>query len=330
MITLSILLPIYNAERYIQQAIDSILTQRYRDFELLLLNDGSTDGSISIINSYSDARIRVIHNETNKGLIYTLNNGIRQAKGKYIGRMDADDIATSERFERQIALLEQNPSIGFCGTWAQQIDQYGAKGAKMRKPSRGELTQALLLFTCIYIHPTMVFRRSILPEDPYLERWKHTEDYALWIYLSEKSKGVNMPFYGLYYRWHDQNISQTAHALQSELNKELVVSQLQQLGITPNEAEYQLHIATFQLYSLSKQQRKNAIDLLSLSIWFERLMDANNIALRYDPSALRAILLNRWIITCIATRQYSFLLYPPLVPSLKECWWTLALFKEKS
>ena len=109
----SILMPVYNSEKYLREAIKSILNQTFTNFELIIINDGSTDNSLKIIKSFKDNRIKIIKNKGNLGLIKTLNKGIDLAQGKYIARMDADDIAMPKRLEKQIAFFNENPDYGF-------------------------------------------------------------------------------------------------------------------------------------------------------------------------------------------------------------------------
>ncbi len=114
----TVLMPVYNAEKYLKTAIESILKQTFSDFELLIINDGSTDGSEEIIRSFNDKRIRLFNNEQNLGIIKTLNKGLNLAKGEYIIRMDADDISLPDRLELQVKYMEENPGIGISGTQA--------------------------------------------------------------------------------------------------------------------------------------------------------------------------------------------------------------------
>src|SRR5215218_8009066 len=108
----SVILPVYNGEAYLQEAVDSILAQTFTDFELLIINDGSTDDSERIIDSYKDSRVKHLKNEQNRGLIFSLNRGVEAAKGAYIARMDADDVALPERLEKQMQYLKQNKEVG--------------------------------------------------------------------------------------------------------------------------------------------------------------------------------------------------------------------------
>lgn len=123
MINITVFIPLYNAENYIKKTIQSVLNQTYKNFEILIINDASTDQSVSIVESFSDDRIRLIHNDTNKGICYTRQRGVIEARGKYIAILDADDIAMPNRLEKQFAFLEKNPEIAVCGSDAYFIDE---------------------------------------------------------------------------------------------------------------------------------------------------------------------------------------------------------------
>jgi glycosyltransferase involved in cell wall biosynthesis len=122
---ISVVMSVYNGEKYLRQAIESILQQTYTDFEFIIIDDGSTDSSREIIQSYDDKRIRLVINEQNIGLTKSLNKGIRLAKGEFIARMDADDISLPQRFEKQVAYLDSHPEVGVLGTYANIIDHRG-------------------------------------------------------------------------------------------------------------------------------------------------------------------------------------------------------------
>ena len=116
MAQITIILPVYNGERYLREAIDSVLAQTYRDFELWVVNDGSTDGTVTIIDSYTDPRVRRVDNPHNMGLVATLNRAFAMVETPYIARMDDDDIWHEQKLELQMALLESRPDVGVCGT----------------------------------------------------------------------------------------------------------------------------------------------------------------------------------------------------------------------
>jgi len=117
----TVLMPVYNGEKYLNEAIDSILNQTYTNFEFLIINDGSTDRSVEIIKGYNDSRIKLIHNKKNMGLVYTLNRGLALALGKYIVRMDADDISLPNRFKLQLDFMEINTEVALCSGNAMSI-----------------------------------------------------------------------------------------------------------------------------------------------------------------------------------------------------------------
>lgn len=157
----SVVMPVYNGEKYLPEAIDSILKQTFTDFELLLINDASTDNSEKIINSYNDSRIIYIKNEQNLGLIKTLNKGLDLAKGEYIARMDQDDISSHERFAKQIALFESNLEIGVCGTWF-TLFRENHEDQIIEHPEYNDSIKIGLLTSCFIGHPTVMMRKKQL------------------------------------------------------------------------------------------------------------------------------------------------------------------------
>lgn len=201
----TVLLPVYNAQQYITESIDSILKQTFCDFELLIINDGSTDASCDIIKEYNDNRIRFIDNKQNRGLIAVLNQGLHLAKGTYIARMDADDIALPERLAKQIAFLDKEQEIGILGT---QIEHFGDTKKKI---SHFPLKVGILdlLRNCCISHPTVMLRKSIFQQYQlyYSEEYGSSEDYELWSRAIHIMKIANLPEVLLKYRWHGTNIS---------------------------------------------------------------------------------------------------------------------------
>ena len=178
---ISVIMPVYNGEKYLCEAIDSILNQTYTDFEFIILNDGSTDKTEEIILSYDDPRIVYVKNETNLQIVKTLNKGIALAKGKYIARMDADDISLPERFEKQLKFMEQYPSIDVCGTWMRIIDK---PKQVWTYPEKHEEIKAQLLFNTPLSHPTLIIKKSFFNDFKY-------ENVANSFLLNNLSASVN-------------------------------------------------------------------------------------------------------------------------------------------
>lgn len=191
---ISVVLSVYNAEKYLVEAIKSILNQTFKDFEFIIINDGSTDKSLEIIESYQkeDERIILISRE-NKGLIASLNEGIEKAKAKYIVRMDADDISLSTRFEEQVKIMEENQNIGLCGT---SVIVFGNNiKSDVWKLSKDDKTiKTELLFSSPLFHPTVIMRRDIILKYNlfYNKKFKHAEDFELWTRFAKYTKITNI------------------------------------------------------------------------------------------------------------------------------------------
>ncbi|MCS3158304.1 glycosyltransferase [Phocaeicola dorei] len=233
----TVLMPVYNAEKYLAEAINSILNQTFTNYELLIINDGSTDKSEEIILKYSDKRIRYIKNDKNIRLVATLNKGIELAKGKYIARMDADDISVPTRLEKQITLLENNEDIGVCGSFlyvfGENIRNYIAK-----KPLTDIGIKSALLVQNPLGHPNVTIRKSILIKHHirYDERFYRMEDWGLWITLMNKCKYANIPEILLQYRYVNtsesrQNKKDDKHL---KIRTELIKEYLSQNSINYN------------------------------------------------------------------------------------------------
>ena len=201
-------MPVYNAAPYLRESIDSILGQTYADFELILINDGSTDSSGSIMDSYEDTRIKHIDNKTNAGLVAALNLGINLAQGEFIARMDADDISLPERFARQVEFMDRHPDVGACGT----AYQYFGDLDRTEIPIHDSRKAFTFLSTNSSLgHPTTMIRRSVLNLHSirYESKYGFAADYAFWIRIGQFAKITSLPEPLLLYRWHSSNMSKT-------------------------------------------------------------------------------------------------------------------------
>ena len=192
MVKVSVLVPFLNSEFYLKTCIDSILNQTFADFELILLNDGSTDGSEDIVKSYSDARIKYYKNDKNLGMVGSCNRLLEIATGEYLARMDSDDISLSTRIEKQVAFLDENPDVAMLGTWIELFNAMPANtifqkikkciinmGWVWRHPQNVTLKETLRANTVM--HPTMMMRRDALVKHniKYNPEYNYAEDYDL-------------------------------------------------------------------------------------------------------------------------------------------------------
>lgn len=202
---ISVLMPAYNAEKYISEAIESILNQTFFDFEFIIINDGSTDNTVNIIKSYHDDRIILIDNQQNMGLVSVLNQGLKLASGEYIARMDADDISLPERFMKQIKFMDKHSQVGVLGTW---FHIFGDKINRLeKKPKYPKLKDFII--TSPVGHPTVMMRKTFLDKYhlQYDPAYAHAEDYELWVRAVKYMKFANLPEVLLNYRWSESNVS---------------------------------------------------------------------------------------------------------------------------
>lgn len=203
---------VYNGERYLNEAVDSILGQTFTDFEFLIIDDASTDRTPEILRSYDDPRIRVVTNEENLGLTKSLNKGLTLARGEYIARMDADDISLPERLEKQVLFLEKNPNIDVLGANVQYIDESGKRSQVIKWPQRDLLIKWCLCFMNPIAHPSVVIRRKPLTDiGGYDEEIAFAQDYNLWVKLSPRAHFGNHEDTLVYLRKTRENISFTKY-----------------------------------------------------------------------------------------------------------------------
>lgn len=201
--TLTIGLPVYNCERTLEVAVQSIFAQSVRDWELILIDDGSTDGSLEIARSISDARVRVISDGKNRGLVYRLNQISYMAEGTYIARMDGDDIMHPERLEAQVMFLEQNSDVDVVGTATFTIDADNRPMGK-RATGRFDPSATSILRAGLFVHPTVVGRREWFLENPYDPAFIRAEDRELWVRTSARSRFARISEPLFYYRETDK------------------------------------------------------------------------------------------------------------------------------
>jgi glycosyltransferase involved in cell wall biosynthesis len=207
----SVVMAVYNERPYLEKAVRSIVDQTFDDFEFIIVNDGSTDGSKAVLDWFgqNDDRIRLVHQE-NRGLIASLNRGLDMARGEYIARMDGDDISHPERFERQVRFLEKNPEIGILGTQADIIDADGnvRKDWNWSLPTNPDVVAWRLLFSTCLHHPTVMMRHALLERlGGYAEWARHIEDRELWARAVLETRLTNLPDALFKFRRHQGSIT---------------------------------------------------------------------------------------------------------------------------
>ena len=298
---ITVLMPVYNGEKYLKEAIESTLNQTFKDFEFLIIDDGSTDKSAETIKSFNDNRIRLERNKTNLGLIKTLNKGLGLAKGKYIARMDCDDVSLPKRLSVQVNFMEKYPEIGVCGSWVKVI---GLKNEFINKyPQDNEEMRAFLLFNTPLAHPAVIIRKEVLSKYQleYDENYKHAEDYELWSRVVEHTKITNIPKVLLHYRIHSESVSKKNLSTQADNSNVLRLKLLEELGVSPTREELDIHRRFIRPEYLSPKEF-----LTQLEKWFCRLLSANEKTKTYKQNSLTKVISERWLNACNANADSGF------------------------
>lgn len=241
----SVIMPAYNGEKYIKTAVDSILNQSFTDFELIIINDASTDATEDILLSYGDERIVYLKNGKNLGVAGTLNRGLSVACGEYVARMDADDISEPERLEQQVAYMDAHPDTVVCGTDVTIFGE-GMEPQMGSFPKGDGKIKTTLLFVSPFVHPSVMVRTAALRGGGfcYEEDYEKVEDYRLWIRLSHVGAFANLPQRLLRYRVHPGQVTAVSSQAQHEGRLRLAAELLPKLGVD-TEQEQQVIVAAF-------------------------------------------------------------------------------------
>ncbi len=215
---ISIIIPVFNAENYIFDSINSILNQTYRNMEIIIIDDGSTDATFDLLTDLEkkDKRIKVIKKE-NSGIVDALNLGLHLSKGEYISRMDADDICEPDRIRLQKKFLDENRDYLCVGTG---VKVFGAKNFKYKYPLSDFGCKSLLTIAPCFAHPAVMFRADVVRREgiKYKKDYQYAEDYKFWVDLSKFGKFRNLNYYGLNYRVHERQTSEVKRSIQQKVH----------------------------------------------------------------------------------------------------------------
>ena len=298
----SVLLSVYNGEKFLDKAIQSILDQTYKNFEFIIINDGSRDKSLAEIQKFTDHRIVCINNK-NKGLIASLNEGLGIAKGKYIIRMDADDICMPERIEKQVQYMEQHPDAGLCGTSFTYFNE------KFETVSRWKLSNSeikvMLLYSCPILHPTACIRATTLKDNNLnYKNIIYCEDLALWYDISKVSEIAILPEILLRYRVHANSISETNRQQQNASALTVYTKAFNDL-FTP-ELETQKSILEPQLYLVNAKPNLTFNDLEQIIEFKKSIIKINKITGVHNDAVFKKITaLNLYLLNYRFAQSFS-------------------------
>lgn len=292
----SVLMPVYNGEKYIGQAIDSVLAQSFRDFELIVIDDGSTDRSAEIVGSYSDKRVCYVANPTNLGLAGARNRAIDVSNGDYLAWLDCDDVSLPDRLLKQVALLDERPNVGLCGTWVRTL---GLESEKVwRYASDPRFLRARMLFDDPVATSAAMVRRSCIAADAlrFDERFPPAEDYDLWERISRTSEVRNIPEVLTFYRIHSGQISTAKREQQVKSVWEIQSRLLRQLCVEPTKEEKLLHLDI----GVGWKFLADKVRLDQTEEWLHKLEKSNHMAAVFPKDGFRNVVSERWFLANLA------------------------------
>lgn len=296
----SVIMSVFNTDpKVFKEALDSILGQSYDNLEILVINDCS-EIQYEFIHQYNDSRLVWIENDRNIGLTRSLNKAISICKGKYIARMDSDDISFENRIEKQVDYLERNSKIAILGTRAKEFD--GATRLKATIPNKPEYIKAYSLFNCGIVHPTVMMRREFLEENrlTYNEAYRNSQDFDLWSRCMEFGDVVGeLPECLLYYRISENQISSISNNSQQKANaRKIRENQIKLLGFSPTDTDSDIH------NSLSEGILHPGYGFADVKNWCKTIIEVNKKRRYYNPRMLKLAIAQQ-IFPLIFAKQFS-------------------------
>ena len=329
---ISVLLPIYNAEAHLEEAVKGILNQTYSDFELIAVDDGSTDQSLKILKRFQDPRLKILMNEKNLGISDSLNKAIAASQGQYLARMDQDDLALPCRFQKQIEFLEQHPEVDILGTWFKLFGNTIPQ--VIRHPTTDAAIKAGLIFEPVIGHPTVMMRKQSLMSlgHVYDPTYNRAEDFELWTRAACTLRLANLPEVLLHYRIHPTQMGSVSSVRQKEIADQVRANYLKQLGIHLTDASLQIH----QIVAKGNFGKLQPADFPRASAYLSELRTA--FAKNSSLSEALTQELNRQFTAQYFRNYFNFpvknfikangLLDAGLVPISQKCFWMIRSVRE--
>lgn len=301
----TVLMPVFNAELYLEEAIESILNQTYTNFEFLIINDGSTDRSEEIIMGYADKRIRYIKNEENINLIASLNKGLALAKGDYIARMDADDVCHYDRLKLQIEFLITHPNYGLVGSWG-NIEGKSKYSDFIYPVDDSDIRFAMTRYNP-FLHSCVTYSKKIIVDNSlsYNPEYAHCEDYELWSRLIFFTKVFNIPELLITIRMHDGQVSNKFREIQIENTKRVGLNYTKKLGL--DESMYSVLNIKYNLKRFSSKE------ILSTIVKLNRIDELNSTNNLFSISKFKIFKLNLIKNLILEATDFNFQLFNYLI-----------------
>lgn len=281
--SVSVVMPVYNGEQHITEAINSILSQTFQDFEFIIIDDGSTDQTVDILNRLKDRKIKFHQNQANIGNYASRNIGMNLARGRYICVMDADDVAFPHRMQRQFAHMESNPEVGICGSFVQVIPNGGVPNFVTSE----ELLKVAFLSNNYCSHPSLILRKEFLSrfDLSYNEKYYYSADFDLCARGFQHFRVQNIPDILLQYRRHSAQISTAKFTEQQQYADTIRINQLvDKMGFKLDEIPIEIHLRLMKKQPIQRELQTQAED------WINTLIEKNNECKQFDEPSLSGFL----------------------------------------
>lgn len=276
----TILIPTYNCGKFLLECLGSVLRQKYENYEILIIDDGSTDDTEGIIRNLNLPKLRYYRSNKNSGIVEALNKGLELAEGKYIARMDADDLMLGNRLQEQVNFLNSNSDFGLVGGNYQIIDNDGVLKDKVYTNFDPQFLRLGLIFRNQFHHSAVTMRTSLVKELKYSSKYPFCEDHELWIRFSEVTRIMNLPRFYLSYRWHDDNSCRKHQSLLKANVVSLLSRELDKNNIEHSIEELMLHSSVcFGVFNIFKKYGRKGYDILN---WYDKVFGSDIIIANYD------------------------------------------------
>ena len=290
----SVIMATYNTKKeYLDESINSILNQTYSNIELIVICDGCNDEYSYICSHFKDERIRVLLNNKNKGLPYSLNRAIAKSSGKYIARMDSDDISLPTRIEEEMNYLKKN-KLDICGTSAYLFGK--EKGKKGLMFNSDDEVRVQILFRASLVHPTVIGKKAVFIDNMYDEKYRDAEDFELWSRLSDNYRIGVCDRCLLRYRVHDKQVSVKKGVRQRELSKMIIKKNASHITGKYNEKVFNC------LWMLSGREKITKSNYRRFSELIDYVIEENNRFKKYDSDSLKRVFYNRFFLFLLKNR----------------------------
>ena len=289
----TVYIPVFNGEKFVVEAVTSVLNQTYTNFELIIVNDGSTDHTLQLLKNLDDNRIKLIDLSENKGNCYAANIALRQARGKYIIRMDADDISFPNRIEEQVVYMESNPEVVLSGASMKLISANSDKSEVWKYPKSPETAKAAFIFKCGVMQPISIVRTETIHNNQLFydesNRDSYAEDYDLFYRISKLGKLGNIDKVLLYYRRHESNLTVTTSLDKAKkLRSAIYLTVLKDMGFDEQAIDLDAHLGLRRLLPEDFEPEF----VLRIFDWSKKLREMNSKTGYFDQNALDQTLLD--------------------------------------